>query len=62
MEDDVIFPAIIDTLGPADWADIALILADRYRPPSEADFEEQFSTIRRNILELEEQTTAAHRT
>jgi hemerythrin-like domain-containing protein len=54
LEDEVVFPAILDTLSPADWADIALTLADRYGPPSEADFEEQFSTLRRNILELEE--------
>jgi hemerythrin-like domain-containing protein len=58
LEDDVIFPAIVDTLQPGDWADIALILADRYGPPSEADFEEQFSTLRRNILELEEAALA----
>jgi hemerythrin-like domain-containing protein len=54
LEDDVIFPAIVDTLQPKDWADIAMTLADRYGPPSEADFEEQFSTLRRNILELEQ--------
>jgi hemerythrin-like domain-containing protein len=54
LEDEVIFPAIVDTLQPADWADIALKIADRYGPPSEADFEEQFSTVRRNILELEQ--------
>jgi hemerythrin-like domain-containing protein len=58
LEDDVIFPAIVDTLQPGDWADIALTLADRYGPPAEADFEEQFSTLRRNILELEEAALA----
>jgi hemerythrin-like domain-containing protein len=58
LEDDVIFPAIVDTLQPGDWADIALTLAGRYGPPSEADFEEQFSTLRRNILELEEAAVA----
>ena len=58
LEDEVIFPAILDTLQPADWAGIALTLADRYGPPSEADFEEQFSTLRRNILELEEAALA----
>jgi hemerythrin-like domain-containing protein len=58
LEDEVIFPAIVDTLQPADWADIALTLADRYGPPSEADFEEQFSTLRRDILELEEAAIA----
>ena len=54
LEEEVVFPAIVDTLQPGDWADIALTLADRYGPPSAADFEEQFSTLRRNILELEE--------
>ena len=54
-EDEIVFPAILETLKPADWADIALILADKYGPPSKADFEEQFSTVRRNILELEQE-------
>ena len=58
LEDEVVFPAIVDTLQAGDWADIALTLADRYGPPSEADFEEQFSTLRRNILELEEAAAA----
>jgi hemerythrin-like domain-containing protein len=58
LEDEVVFPAILDTLSPADWGDIALTLADRYGPPSEADFEEQFSTLRRNILELEQAAVA----
>jgi hemerythrin-like domain-containing protein len=58
LEDEVIFPAIVDALQPGDWAEIALTLADRYGPPSEADFEEQFSTLRRNILELEEAALA----
>jgi hemerythrin-like domain-containing protein len=58
LEDEVIFPAIIETLQPGDWADIALKIADRYGPPSEADFEEQFSTVRRNILELEQAAVA----
>ena len=58
LEDEVIFPAIVGTLRPGDWAEIALTLADRYGPPSEADFEEQFSTLRRDILELEEAAVA----
>jgi hemerythrin-like domain-containing protein len=58
LEDEVIFPAIVETLEPGDWADIALTQADRYGPPSKADFEEQFSTFRRNILELEEAALA----
>ena len=48
------FPAIVDTLQPGDWADVALTVADRYGPPSTADFEEQFNTLARKILELEE--------
>jgi hypothetical protein len=35
-----------------------LTLADRYGPPSTAEFEEQFGTLRRNILELEEAAVA----
>ena len=55
LEDEIVFPAILETLKPADWADIALMLADKYGSPSKADFEEQFSTVRRNILELEQE-------
>jgi hemerythrin-like domain-containing protein len=54
LEDEVIFPVILEILRPEDWAEVALALADRYGPPYEADFEEQFSTLRRKILELEE--------
>ena len=54
LEEQVVFPAIADTLQPADWADVALTMADRYGPPSTVDFEEQLNTLRRNILELEE--------
>jgi hemerythrin-like domain-containing protein len=58
LEDEVIFPAILATLHPADWAEIALTIADRYGPPSEADFEEQFNMLRRDILKLEEAVVA----
>ena len=58
VEDQEVFPAIVDVLRPEDWADIALKLADRFSPPSEADFEEQFSTLRRNILDLEAEAAA----
>ena len=58
VEDQEVFPAIVDALRPEDWADIALKLADRFSPPSEADFEEQFSTLRRNILDLEAEAAA----
>ena len=61
LEDELIFPVILDTLRPDDWADIALTLADRYGPPHDADFEEQFSTLRRNILDLEEDAASRRR-
>ena len=40
------------------WADIALQMADRYGSLSQPDFEEKFSTLRRNILEMEEKAEA----
>ena len=55
MEERVIFPAMLKTLQPEDWADIALQLAARYGPLSQPDFEEKFSTLRRNILAMEEE-------
>ncbi len=58
MEERVVFPAVINALRPEDWADIALQLADRYGPPSQPDFEEKFSTLRRNILEMEAEAAA----
>jgi hemerythrin-like domain-containing protein len=58
LEDKVIFPAILDTLQPPDWADVALTLADRYGRASAANFEEQFNALRRNILEFEEAAVA----
>jgi hemerythrin-like domain-containing protein len=57
-EERVVFPAMLNTLWPEDWADIALQLADRYGPLSRPDFEEKFSTLRRNILEMEEEAEA----
>jgi len=52
-EERTVFPAVVRALRPEDWADIARKIADRYGPPSQPDFEEQFSTLRRNILDLE---------
>jgi len=54
MEERVVFPAVVNALRPEDWAEIALKLADRYGSLSEPDFEEKFSTLRRNIMEEEE--------
>ena len=58
MEERVVFPAVLNALLPGDWADIALQLANRYGPISQPDFEEKFSTLRRNILEMEEEAEA----
>ena len=55
LEEEVVFPAIVDTLKPGDWAEVALTIADRYGPPSQANYEEQFSSLRRDILELAQQ-------
>ena len=58
MEERIVFPAVLNALGVEDWAEIALQLADRYGPLSQPDFEEKFSTIRRNILDMEEEAEA----
>jgi hemerythrin-like domain-containing protein len=58
MEERIVFPAVLNALRPQDWADIALQLADRYGSLSQPDFEEKFSTLRRNILEMEEEAEA----
>jgi hemerythrin-like domain-containing protein len=53
LEERIVFPAVVRALTPEDWADIASKIVDRYGPLSAPDFEEQFSTLRRNILDLE---------
>ena len=58
MEESVVFPAVLNTLRPEDWADITLKLTHRLGPISQPDFEEKFSTLRRNILEMEEEAEA----
>lgn len=58
MEERVVFPVALNALRPEDWADIDLQLADRYGPLSQPDFEEKYSTLRRNILDMEEEAEA----
>lgn len=58
MEERVLFPAVLNALRPEDWADVALQLADRYGSLDQWEFEGKFSTLRRNILEMEEQAEA----
>jgi hemerythrin-like domain-containing protein len=58
MEERVVFPAALNALRPADWADITLKVADRDDPFYQAGFEEKFNKFRRNILEMEEEAEA----
>ena len=53
MEERLVFPAALKALRPADWAEIALKLADRHDPLSHPNVEEKFDTLRRSIFELE---------
>jgi hemerythrin-like domain-containing protein len=63
MEERLVFPAALKALRSADWAEIALKLADRHDPLSHPNFEEKFNTLRRSILELEEEAEGVrHRT
>jgi len=61
MEERTVFPAALKVLRPADWAEIALKLADREDPLSQPGLEQKFNTLRRKILELEEEAEAARR-
>jgi hemerythrin-like domain-containing protein len=58
MEERVVFPAALDALRPADWADIGLKVADRRDPFYQPGFEQKFNALRRNILEMEEEAEA----
>jgi len=58
MEERILFPAVLNALRSEDWADVALQLADRYGSLYQSNFEEKFSTLRRNILEMEEEAKA----
>jgi hemerythrin-like domain-containing protein len=59
MEERLLFPAALNALRPADWAEIALKLADRHDPLSPLSVEGRFNTLRRNILKLEEEAEEA---
>lgn len=60
MEERLLFPAALDALRPADWAEIALQLADRQDPLSQR-LENKFNKLRRKILQLEEEAEEARR-
>jgi hemerythrin-like domain-containing protein len=61
MEERLVFPAALEALRAADWAEIALKLADRHDPLSHPNFEDKFNTLRRSILELEEEAEEIRR-
>ena len=61
MEERIVFPAVLKALRPSDWAEIALKLADREDTLSQPRLEQKFSTLRRKILELEDEAEAARR-
>jgi hypothetical protein len=61
MEERLVFPAALNALRPADWAEIALKLADRHDPLSQPSLDENFNALRRNILELEEEAEGVRR-
>ena len=58
MEEQIFFPSALNALQPADWADIALKLADRCDPLNGPDLEQQFGILRRKILEVEAEAEA----
>jgi hemerythrin-like domain-containing protein len=58
MEERVVFPAALDGLQPEDWAEIALKLAGRSDPFYQPGFEEKLNTLRRSILEMENEAEA----
>jgi len=61
MEERIVFPAALKALRASDWAEIALKLADREDPLSQPRLEDKFSTLRRKIVELEDEAEAARR-
>lgn len=58
MEERLFFPAALNALRAADWADLALHLGDRADPFGRLDFEQRFNTLRRNLLEMEQEAAA----
>ena len=52
------FAAVLKAMRLVDWAFIAFELADRYGPVSEPDIEDNISTLRRNILEMDREAEA----
>ena len=58
MEENVLFPAALAVLGPADWADIAKQMTDRSDPLSRPGLEAKYEKLLRMILQLEAEAEA----
>jgi hemerythrin-like domain-containing protein len=57
-EERVLFPVALTALQPADWAEVALQLADRFDPLNQPSLEEKYDALRRTILKLEDEAEA----
>src|SRR5215469_9051717 len=58
MEEHVFFPAAIKALRPQDWVEIASTLTDQKDPLFSAVVEERFDSVRKHILQLEQEAEA----
>ena len=58
MEERVFFPAAIEALRPEDWAEIASTLTDQKDPLFSDVVEERFDSVRKHILQLEQEAEA----
>lgn len=57
-EERIVFPAALDVLQSADWADIALKMADRYDPLAHPALDLKYDRLRLSILEMEGEAEA----
>jgi hemerythrin-like domain-containing protein len=58
IEESLVFPAALAALATADWAELALKLADRDDPFYRIDVEPKFILLRQAILAMEEEAEA----
>jgi hemerythrin-like domain-containing protein len=58
MEESLVFPVALDALRSADWAEVALKLADSSDPFCALGFQHKFNTLRRDILKMEAEAAA----
>jgi hemerythrin-like domain-containing protein len=62
MEERLFFPAALNALEPADWAEIAPRMTDQSDPLFSEVVEERFGIVRRHILELDHEAEAERST